>query len=447
MKLYSFSDLKKVIIILEGNEEFYDKCNWLITCLLKMTILNDKRKDVPDNYFANISSKELKKYLGTRDYKYIIELLVSKEIIEVNNKYSQNRFSKSYAFSKKAIDMDLIEVHIKSKSFLKRLEDIKEKEYEEILNDPLLKRVLDNTTKLIIQEEEGYYKSNLLDLTKEEMDNDIDPEEKLKERWHQYIRYSTFYNEFKPLNQVTDTRDFIKSKVFQKPVIAKSGRIYHTVSSIPRLIRQSMRAFGGEYLWEVDMSAAQPTLIMLEWLKIAENNKEVNLIIHLILNGSIYKYIKENTIYFNDFDYGKLKKEVLQGFYEEYINSERNKALKSIFPNLMNWVNTIKKDKGYKVISHIGQKLEADIFVEVYKNLPKDMFCLIIHDSILCLEQDTNSIKENLINKTKQVFPILIDSDLDKLFKVTLVSIKDEDLIQVKDEKLLKAYLKKTKNN
>ena len=231
--------------------------------------------------------------------------------------------------------------------------------YEEILKNPLLKRILDNTTKLIIKEGKGYYKSNLLDLTDEEMDNDIDPEEKLKESWYQYIRYSTFYDEFKVLNQVTDTRDFIKSKVFQKPVIAKSGRIYHTVSSIPRLIRHSMRASKGQYLWEVDMSAAQPTLIMLEWLKMSKNKEEANLIINLILNGSIYKYIKENTIYFNGFDYSKLKKEVLQGFYEEYINSERNKALKSIFPHLMNWVNTIKRDKGYKVISHIGQKLEG----------------------------------------------------------------------------------------
>ena len=129
--------------------------------------------------------------------------------------------------------------------------------------------------------------------------------------------------------------------------------------------------------------------------------------------------------------------------YEEFTNTKRNKALKLLFPNLINWVNESKKEKGYKTISYTGQKLEADIFVEVYKELPPNMFCLIIHDSILCLEQATSLIRERLIEKTREVFPILIDENLEKLFKVSLVSIKDEDLLQVKNERLLRAFLDK----
>ena len=192
------------------------------------------------------------------------------------------------------------------------------------------------------------------------------------------------------------------------------------------------------------MSAAQPTLIMLEWLKVANESEEASLIRSLILNGKIYSHIQQNTTYFKSMKYGKLKKEVLQGLYEEFISSNRNKALKTLFPNFINWVNKTKKGN-YKTVSHIGQKLEADIFVEVYKKLPKEIFSLIIHDSILCMEQDTNAIKELLIKRTKEVFPILISENLDKLFKVSIVSIKDEDLLQVKNERLMREFIEREK--
>jgi len=445
MELYSLNGLEEILKPRNQREDFYDKCNWFVTCLLKRTILDDKRKEKPDNYFANISSKELKKYLGTRDYIDVVEALVDLNIVERNNKYSKEKFSKSYAFTKKVKRMDIVQVEVHSKSFAKRLSDIIEKEYQETIKDPLFKSILENTTKLIVVEEEGYYKNEISELTDEEMDNDVDPEEKLKERWQQYIRYTSFYDSFKLLNETTNPLEVFKSKIYQKPIIAKSGRIYHTVSSIPRYIRKSMRACNNDLIWEVDMTAAQPTLIMLEWLKIAETNFETDLIKRLILNGEIYSYIKEKTAYFKSLEYGKLKKEVLQSLYEEFTKSNRNNALKELFPKFINWVNNTKLKMGYKAVSHNGQKLEAEIFVEVYKKLPEDMFCLIIHDSILCLEQDANTIKELLIKRTKEVFPILISENLDKLFKVSIVSIKDEDLLQVKNERLLREFIEREK--
>ncbi len=44
----------------------------------------------------------------------------------------------------------------------------------------------------------------ILELTEEEMNNEIDPDEKLKERWHQYNRYTSFYDEFTALNKVEE---------------------------------------------------------------------------------------------------------------------------------------------------------------------------------------------------------------------------------------------------
>jgi len=52
-------------------------------------------------------------------------------------------------------------------------------------------------------------------------------------------------------------------------------------------------------------------------------------------------------------------------------------------------------------------------------------------------------VKEKLIGRTKELFSEIISNDenLDKLFKITTVSIKDEDLSNNKDPRLLKEYL------
>lgn len=71
------------------------------------------------------------------------------------------------------------------------------------------------------------------------------------------------------------------------------------------------------------------------------------------------------------------------------------------------------------------------------------MFGLIIHDSIMCLEKDIAHIKNKLIDRTKEVFPMLQEHDLSNLFKTSIVSITDEDLLQVENERLLRAYLEK----
>ena len=449
--------IKGLEVILKANSEYLysssnqktetcDKCNWIITRVFQGMSKRDKESS--DKYYVNISSTELKKYLGTRDYKSILSLLIETRILKPNDKYSSGKFSKSYCLTNYAFEKGIIDVEVSSESFKKRLHQIAEKDFAESTKDPLLKKIIDNTAKLIVVEQDSYYKDKLLELTEEEMDNDIDPEDKLMERRRQYFRYKTFYEEFKFLNETTSSFELFKSKAYQTPTIARSGRIYHTAASIPRHIRKSMRVTGGHYIWEVDMSAAQPTLLMLEWLKTSDSNKpEYRLCLKLILEGRIYQYIQENSEYFKALGYTNLKKEVLQALYEPNINSQRNQALNKLFPSFMRWINKLKL-KDYRIASHIGQSLEAKIFVEVYKNLPDDIFALVIHDSILCLEDQTSNIKQRLIDRTTDIFPLLNEvSDLNNLFKISLVSIKDNDLMENKNLRLLAEYLKRKKSD
>jgi hypothetical protein len=441
MKQYSLKGLDTLIEVNE-DREIYDKCNWLITYLFRKQMLDEKNKDKPDNFFINISSDILIQYLGSRDYRKIIELLISKNILVSNDRYSAGRFSKSYTFTEKALEGDRIEVEIQSPEFIKKLTKIQEKEYKRALETPLFKRIIENTSQLKIVEEEGYYKENLFKATDEEKENDIDPEERLKENIHQYYRYDSFYNEFKNLSNDTSVENLFQSRIYQSPIIADSGRVYHTIAATPRYIRHSMRHIKGDYLWEVDMSAAQPSLLILSWLITEEiKNAETELLLKLILKGDLYEYVKTHSKYFGSLEYYIRKKEILQALYEEYTSTIRNKSLYELFPSFMGWINSIKEKEGYKRVSYIGQSQEAKIFVEVYKELPEEMFGLIIHDSIMCLERDTAQIKNKLVERTKEIFPILQEYDLSSLFKTSIVSIIDDELMQAQNERLLRAFI------
>ena len=455
MEQYTIRGFKEVFeesieyLALADNEdrlEYLDKCNWVISYIIS-TI---KSRNKPLNYYVNISSESLTQFLGSRHYNYILKSLIGLDYIRRPPKYQSGKFSKSCFLTDKALSSEIITTEVFSDKFKNRVKKIKDKEYEECFKEPVLKKILNNTAKLIVVESEDYYKEKITILTEQEMDNNIDPDEKIRENKQRYYRYKAFYNEFKALNNVNSAREVYDSKICFKPSVAKSGRIYHTVASIPRYIRHSMRANENDLIWEVDMSAAQPSVLLLEWLKTSylkgyssTIEKEFNLCKKLIIDGDIYRYISDNSEYFKRLKYSELKKETLSALYEEDLTSVKNIELLRLFPSFMSWLNSIKQKEGYKIASHIGQSIEANIFVNVFKQLPDDRFFLIIHDSILCTEGDKELVKEKLIGRTKELFSEIIskDENLDKLFKINRVSIKDEDLEDNKNPRLLKEYL------
>jgi len=105
------------------------------------------------------------------------------------------------------------------------------------------------------------------------------------------------------------------------------------------------------------------------------------------------------------------------------------------------WVNAIKEKSGYKEVSFLGQSAEANIFVEVYKEIPDEKFALIIHDCILTTEKDVLLVKNLLEDRVRKIFSgvILENHNLDKLFKTSLVSIPDNMLEKTQRD----AYSKK----
>lgn len=89
------------------------------------------------------------------------------------------------------------------------------------------------------------------------------------------------------------------------------------------------------------------------------------------------------------------------------------------------WVDTIKRQGDYRKVSHIGQSAEANIFINVFKDLPEDMFSLIIHDCILTTEPKTKLVQDRLIARTKEIYCDVLSKNLnlEKLFKISKVSV------------------------
>jgi hypothetical protein len=425
---------------------FLDRCNWFISAIVRDNIKTDKTYGT----YVNLNSQILKRYLGDREYKDIEQCLKGLGVIIINDKYSSSNFSKSFKLSPKAIRLGVKETLVYSKKFNTKLKTFSTLNYSEIESQPVLKKLLNNTAKLLVVEEPLYYVERILpsSIYVETENGQTDISEPVNQ--FKVDRYNAFYNSFYALNEITDPKILFDSSINYNPTIAKSGRIYHVIASMPKLIRESIRTKSNELIWEVDMSSAQPSIIFLEWLKYAQknNNKytdnEYELCLKLLLNGGIYAYIQDNSEFFKGLSYEKLKKSILSAINAENKPTQSNEELRRLFPNVMMWVNAIKKKSGYKEVSFLGQSAEANIFVEVYKSIPDEEFALIIHDCILTTKKNTKTVKSHLENRVRKMYPevILPNHNLDNLFKEDLVSIPDEELMENK----LNKFYDKIKN-
>jgi len=250
-------------------------------------------------------------------------------------------------------------------------------------------------------------------------------------------KYDAYFEAFRDLNKVDKALDVYKLPVFFNPSVNKLGRVYHLAASVPRLIREGFKTKSGEDIWEVDMASAQPSILILEWLKhlnsknqlTEKENGEAALCLKLVIEGGVYKYIKDNSLCLANMDYAKMKKNILTSLNSKINSSDLSKEMIALFPSFIRWVNNIKSSKGHEAVSHLGQSSEANIFVEVYKSLPDDVFALIIHDCILTTKENTTMVKELLINRIKDLYKgdVSEDTSLDKLFKVSLISVAKSD--------------------
>ena len=186
------------------------------------------------------------------------------------------------------------------------------------------------------------------------------------------------------------------------------------------------------------MSSAQPSILLLEWMRFVKSKGKVNktsqnefkLCRELFLTGSIYSYVKDNSSYYSKYrsneEYIQLKKEILTSLNGNNDKAPFVRALVDLFPEFMGWIKDIKDAEGYRAISHIGQKAEANIFVKVFQQLPDNIFSLIIHDCILTTENNTLMVRQLLVNRLRELYGDIIpaENNLDRVFKISRVTLK-----------------------
>lgn len=387
--------------------------------------------------YVNIPSKQLKGVLG-RDYISIIKNLEGLNIIDVNSKYSAGKYSKSYKIGKDFLNKKIKALSLKSRHMIKSLEKQIQSIKDEIKEDELLSKIDKHTQNLFLIDE----------VTKFEPPRDFVLTKRLEfpkntkyyidfgkyvDNPNRLFRYEQFRRGLLELNKKDISSHSLS--IFYSPTIASSGRIYHMVTSIPRKIRAGLRTKNMELIYEVDMASAQPSILILEWLKhLTKHNSKISTeaskCLNLVINGGIYEYIKTNSKYYKGLDYTELKKAVLTSLNrKDYKSQERDELIK-LFPEFMKWVRRIKSKYDNKKLSFIGQSAEAAIFIGVFKELDSNIFALPIHDCIISTKKNIPLIKEMLISKTKNIYSIVLSesTDLDKLFKTSLVSIDNSNI-------------------
>lgn len=399
---------------------FYDKCNWFISHIIREQLRSEKGL----GQLVNIPSRALKKHLGNK-YSDVVKVLVDLKIVYQNDNYASGKFAMSYALKKGLEETDLISVLVRSKAFSKTLETSAINRLEDARKDPVLDKINRNTLKLFVTDNPMFFRQDFPANYKPLKFGTLTwRDDHVQERLN---RYEAYFKAFKTLNNSDSLEDLCQLPIYFEPRINNLGRAYHLAASMPRLIRAICVTKTNELIYEVDMSSAQPSLLMLEWLKSLEdiNTQEAKKCLDLTINGEIYAYIKSHSKQLNEMDYRSMKKSILTTLNAEYKPTKLYKELVKLFPDFMEWVDTIKRQGDYRKVSHIGQSAEANIFINVFKDLPEDMFSLIIHDCILTTEPKTKLVQDKLIARTKEIYCDVLSKNLnlEKLFKISKVSV------------------------
>lgn len=400
-------------------ELFMDKCNWLITYIFNSKVREENKKI---NYF-NIHSKLLKKFIGN-NYLRVIETLVDLNVIDYNEKYSSAKYTKSFALKHKVFSDSFKVVTVTSKVFRNKLKEYATAQAKEAESNPVLSKINHNTIKIQLTNNPASYltdfKLHSKDLSQGML---VWYDEKDKQR---LSRYDAFFDAFRVLNNTNSIEALYEEAIFFQPRINPLGRVYHIGASMPRLIRKICVTKNNELIYEVDMASAQPSLLILEWIRSLNTiTNEAKKCLKLVANGGVYKYLVDHSDVLRDMDYAKMKKEILKTFNGQYKPTKLYKELKALLPEFIKWIDNIKFNEGYKKVSHRGHSAEANVFVEVYKNLPEDMFGLLIHDCILTTEDKTQLVRDKLIERVRELYKDVIPKELniDKLFKTDKVSV------------------------
>lgn len=119
--------------------------------------------------------------------------------------------------------------------------------------------------------------------------------------------------------------------------------------------------------------------------------------------GTLYEFVQKEL---NSRDRISAKKGMFELMFSHQSNSTvRKQKLKSIFPSVVDYVDTYKERHGYKQFPISLQRMEADIFIDKiwYKLKELGYFCLSKHDAIICKREDLEFVRNFITETFKEI--------------------------------------------
>jgi hypothetical protein len=176
-------------------------------------------------------------------------------------------------------------------------------------------------------------------------------------------------------------------------VCRKSGRVYYSVASLPKLLRAEL-LIDGEPTLELDISASQPTLLATLY---PEGCEERQAYLAEVQSGSFYENLaagsgkdwnrdRSKTEFFNQIAFGS---------YFCRDDYELLPAFTKRFPILASIMANIKK-RGNDKLPILMQKLEATIAIDgaCGECAQRGIKVLPVHDSLVVRESEAEAVRE-----------------------------------------------------
>ncbi len=334
--------------------------------------------------YINLASNILKNRFGSSQcnqplyYKYIIDALVSVELIEVDNSY--------YADNGKG----------KCKGYRVVLDRPQEMELSDVGNE---------VTGSMLKIEDYNYFSEL---------------KKMKMNENQYLLIANLLHKpekdqaFFVYNNWVMNRHYIR--------VDDYGRIHSLLTQMPKELRCCF-TIDDQPICEVDIHACQPFLLLIavreclnynkhtkrSFEELMGQNNELIEYVDRIQNGLFYEHlyrhhfgIKRVPILKSQIDKYKLNlfKSIFFSDIKEEANTKKaSRVFSQIYPTVYGILNKMKKKEGYKSVAQSLQGYESEVMNDVIsrlKSIDSSKFYLRFHDAILCKQQDCSLVADVL---------------------------------------------------
>jgi len=369
-----------------ANEILLDKMLYM-TAEIHRVSLNKYFRNEDGVEMSHLQAEYIKKNLGQSGgvtYKQVIDFLILVNAIEVDDSYFPGNYSKGYGIKNRSQLFHIYKCELKYWQPQQREGSLEETE----MGMNLMNTIVSNISKV-----------------------EVDREYIWQVNMHEVNLYAIL-NMHYAVNTTKSPTSSIKLK--RKDILDvrissdEYGRVHHNITSIGRKYRPAL-SIDGEDIYSTDLSASQMYFALKgfisyaksaartsDWKNVCRQRPDVPKFIDAVLNGHFYATINE-CLNFSEEELKANKIKTLMPLFSKKDPKRRtkfHKALDTVFPTFMSYINT-KKKKDYADAAKYLQLEESSFMIKkVCKKLTEmGVWYIPIHDCILSKKRDVQLIR------------------------------------------------------